>query len=116
MARTALRLSIDAEERTALEELSKVDGRPIHQLLDEAIKNYLRQRGQDGRTLESTLEALREYRTRDPEFQHAIDAFVAGEAGLPDPVEGEPIDGEFVEGQFKPAGPVQSRIRELLGA
>jgi len=52
---------------------------------------------------------------QDPGFQRAADAFVEGEASLEDPVEGEPVNGEFIDGQFKPAGPVQSRIRELLG-
>jgi len=33
-----------------------------------------------------------------------------------DPLEGRPVEGQFVEGQFQPAGPVQSKIRELLRA
>lgn len=116
MSRVALTLRIDAEERTALENLSKAEGRPIDQLLDEAIKSYLIQRGQKEHSLEANLAALREYRMRDPGFQRAVDAFVEAEASLEDPVEGEPVNGEFIDGQFKPAGPVQSRIRELLGA
>ncbi|HYK04292.1 MAG TPA: hypothetical protein VE974_21255 [Thermoanaerobaculia bacterium] len=116
MARIALTLRIDVEERAALENLSKVEGRPINQLLNEAIKSYLSQRGQRERSLEASLAGLREYRMRDPEFRRAIDGFVEAEADLEDPLEGEVINGEFIDGQFQPAGPVQSRIRELLGA
>ena len=116
MTRVALTVRIDAEERTALENLSKIEGHPIDQLVSEAITSYLSRRGQKERGLEANLEALREYRTQDSRFQRAFDAFVEAEAGLEDPVEGEPMNGEFIDGQFKPSGPVQSRIRELLGA
>jgi hypothetical protein len=113
MARIPL-LRIDAEERTALEKLSKVEGRPIDELIDEAIRSYLGRQGQQERNLEASLAALREHRRRDPGFQRGIDAFVNAEAGFEDVLEGEPLNGEFIDGQFKPAGPVQSRIRELL--
>jgi hypothetical protein len=116
MARIAFTLRIDPRERAALENLSKVEGRPINQLLNEAIKSYLRRRGQKEQNMEANLAGLREYRKKDPGFQHAIDAFVEAEAGLTDPLEGEPINGEFIDGQFKAAGPVQSMIRDLLGA
>lgn len=116
MPRVALTLRIDAEERTALENLSKVEGRPIDQLLDEAIRSYSVGGVKKERGLEGHLAALPEYRMRDPRLQRAIDAFVEAEADLEDPVEGEPMNGEFVDGQFKPSGPVQSRTRELLGA
>ena|SRR6267154_314212 len=116
MPRIAFTLRIDPEERAALKNLSKVEGRPINQLLNEAIKSYLSRRGRKEHNLEANLAALREYRKKDPGFQRAIDAFVEAEAVIKDPLEGEPIDGEFIDGQFKPAGPVQSMIRDLLGA
>jgi predicted transcriptional regulator len=116
MPRIALTLRIDAAERTALDNLSKVEGRPVNQLVNEAIKSYLNRRGQKERSLEANLTGLREYRKQDPEFRRAVDAFVEAEAGLDDPLEGEPVNGEFVEGQFRPSGPVQSKMRELLGA
>ena len=62
------------------------------------------------------MAALREYRKQDPGFECALDAFVEAEATLEDPLEGDPIIGDFIDGQFEPAGPVQSKIRELLGA
>ena len=116
MARIPFTLRIDSEERAALKNLSKVEGRPINQLLNEAIKSYLSRRGRKERSLEANLAGLRSYRKQDPGFQRAIAAFVEAEASLEDPLEGEPIEGQFVEGQLKPAGPVQSKIRELLGA
>lgn len=116
MARIALTLRIDAGERAALENLSEIEGRPVNQLVNEAIKSYLSRQGQRERSLEANLAGLREYRKQDPGFQQAIDAFVEAEASLKDPLEGEPMNGEFVEGEFRPAGPVQSKIRELLGA
>lgn len=113
MARIAFTLRIDPEERTALEKLSKIEGRPVNQLLNEAIKGYLRRRGRKERNLEDNLAALRAYRKRDPGFRKAIDAFVEAEASLDDPLEGELIESQ--SGEAKPAGPVQSKIREMLG-
>jgi predicted transcriptional regulator len=120
MARVPFTLRIDAEERSALENLSKLERRPINQLLNEAIKSYLLRRGQKERSLEANLAGLRAYRKQDPGFQRAIAAFVEAEATLEDPLEGELIEGQ-IEGQtaddtVKPAGPVQSKIREVLGA
>jgi hypothetical protein len=114
MGQIALTLKIDADERAALENLSKIEGRPINQLVNEAIKSYLSRRGQKERSLEATLAGLREYRKQDPGFERAIDAFVEAEASLGDPLEGEPITGDFIDGQFEPAGPVQSKIRERI--
>jgi predicted transcriptional regulator len=116
MARIPFTLRIDSEERTALESLSKVEGRPVNQLLNEAVKGYLRQKGRKEADLEANLAALRVYRQRDPGFEHAIAAFVEAEATLEDPLEGTVLEGRFLEGQLKPAGPVQSKIRELLRA
>ena len=116
MSQIALTLRIDADQGAALENLSKVEGRPVDQLLDEAITSYLSRRGKKEPSLEANLAALREYRKQDPGFERALDAFVEAEATLEDPLEGEPIIGDFIDGQFKPAGPVQSKIRELLGA
>ena len=74
MARIALTLRLDDRERDALENLSKVEGRPVNQLVNEAIKSYLSRRGQKERSLEANLAGLREYRKQDPGFRRAIDA------------------------------------------
>jgi len=116
MARIPFTLRIDAKERAALQDLSKVEGRPINQLLNEAIKVYLSRMRRKERDLEANLASLRAYRKQDPGFRRAIAAFVEAEASLEDPLEGEPIEGQFVDGEIKPAGPVQSKIREILGA
>lgn len=90
MARIPFTLRIDSEERSALENLSKIEGRPINQLLNEAIKSYLRRRGQKERSLEANLKNLQAYRKQDPGFRRAIAAFVEAEASTDDPLEGQP--------------------------
>lgn len=115
MARVPFTLRIDEQERAALEDLSKIEGRPVNQLLNEAIKTFLMRRGRKEQNLEVSLERLRAYRKRDPEFHHALAAFVESEASLDDPVEGEPLE-ESVSSQRGVTGPAQSKIRELLGA
>jgi hypothetical protein len=116
MARIPFTLRIDSAERAALESLSKIEKRPINQLLNEAIKSYLGRQGQKERSLESNLAALKDYRKRDPGFRRAIAQFVEAEATFDDSVEGKPVEGQFIAGQFRPAGPVQAKIRDLLGA
>jgi hypothetical protein len=116
MARVAFTLRIDAEERAALENLSRIERRPVNQLLNEAVKSFLLRRRPKERSLESRLERLRAYRERDPQFRQARKAFVEAEASVDDPLEGEPIEGHLVNGQVEPVGPAQSKIREILGA
>jgi hypothetical protein len=114
VARTALTLRIDAPERDALRSLSKVEGRPINQLLIEAIRSYLGQKGRRERTLEVNLKTLREYRRKDPGFRRAITAFVESEASQKDPLEGEPIESNS-EHSSQPIGELQNKLREVIG-
>jgi predicted transcriptional regulator len=112
---------IDPQERAALDHLSKVEGRPINQILNDAVKIYLRTQGPQERAFAASLADLQDYRKRDPGFRKAIAAFVEAEATIEDPVEGKALVGHFVNGKFvagKPqsAGPVQAKIQELLGA
>jgi predicted transcriptional regulator len=86
MARVPFTLRMDQEERTALEHLSELEGRPINQLLNEAIKSYLGQKTPKEASLEANLSALQEYRKRDPGFERAIAAFVDAEGHLEDPL------------------------------
>jgi predicted transcriptional regulator len=116
MPRSAFTLRIDAEERNALKNLSKIEGRPINQLLNEAIKSYLRRKTQRERGLEATLKNLEAYRKKDPEYKKAIAAFAAAEASIKDPLEGVPFDENGPESSSAPEGPVQSNMREVLGA
>ncbi len=110
-------LRIDPKERAALDSLSKIENRPINQLINEAIRFYLSHPRREEKDLQATLEKLEEYRKRDPGFKKAMAEWVAAEASLGhDPLDGEIIEGEIVNGEVQPIGPVQARIRELLGA
>lgn len=114
MARTALTLRIEAPEHDALRSLSKVEGRPINQLLIEAIRSYLGQKGRKERTLEANLKTLREYRRKDAGFGHAIATFVEAEASQKDPLEGEPVESN-TEDPSQTIGELQSKLREVIG-
>jgi hypothetical protein len=114
MSRTAFTLRIDAEERVALENLSRIEGRPMNQLLNEAIKGYLRQRGRKERSLEANLASLHAYRKQDPGFRKAMSEFAEAEAMLDDPLEGEIVEANLENANT--SGPVQSKIRDILGA
>ena len=116
MPQIAFTLRIGAEERNALKHLSKIEHRPINQLLNEAIKSYLHQRGEKERSLEASLADLRAYRKKDTGFRRAIAAVVEGEATVKDPLEGEPFEEPEVGGSSKSSGPVQDKLRGVLGA
>jgi hypothetical protein len=115
MSRTAFTLRIDAKERNALKNLSQIEGRPMNQLLNEAIQIYLRQKGRKERSLEKSLNSLRAYRRNDPRFKRAIEAFAEAEANQKDdPVEGEPV--ESADDPSGEKGPVQHRVLGIIGA
>lgn len=114
MSRTAFTLRIDAKERNALKHLSQIEGRPINQLLVEAIQIYLGQKGRKERNLEASLNSLRAYRRKDPRFKRAIEAFAEAEANRSDPVEGEPV--ENADDSPTEQGPVRHRVLGIIGA
>ena len=114
MSRIAVTLRIDVEERDALKNLSKIEGRPVNQLLIDAIKSYLKQKGHKERTLEATLNRLKAYRKKDPEFKRALNEFVEAEVTLDDPLEGKPVKEIEEKIARKPAGPLQSKIQSLI--
>jgi hypothetical protein len=116
MARVAITLRVDAEEHTALKNLSRIERRPVNRLINDAIQSILRRRSPRERGLEVCIERLRAYRERDPRFREAREAFVEAEASLEDPLEGEPIEGQIGGARVEPIGPAQSKIREILGA
>jgi predicted transcriptional regulator len=80
MAQIAFTLRIGPQERNALKHLSKIERRPINQLLNEAIRNYLREKGERERGLEASLAELKAYRKKDPGFRRAISGVVDAEA------------------------------------
>jgi predicted DNA-binding protein len=113
---TTFRLEPTLQE--GLETLSKLLKRPMNQLVNEALKDYVHRRSVDvEHDLEETLAALRAYRRRDPTFAQAIAAAAAAEAqhGRTDPVEGKIVIGDLVNGELvAEIGPVHSEIHRLL--
>jgi predicted DNA-binding protein len=72
MTRIPRTLNIGPEEKAALENLSKMEGRPVNELLNEAVKHYLGWRGGEMRDSEATLSALRAYQKQDPRFRKRL--------------------------------------------
>jgi hypothetical protein len=59
-----------------------MERRPVNQLLNEAVRNFLLRRRPKERSLEANLERLRAYRERDPQFRRGRNAFVEAEASV----------------------------------
>jgi len=107
MARKATTYRIDPIVQAGLSTLSKVLGRPLNQLVNEAIRDFVARRSREvEKDLETTLEALRAYRQSDPNHERAIADYVDAEASLKE----DPAEGQRAED----IGPTESRIRELL--
>jgi predicted transcriptional regulator len=102
MAGKATTYRIDPSVQAGLSTLSKVLGRPLNQLVNEAVRDFVARRSKEvAMDLEATLEGLRAYRKSDPNFERAIADYVDAEASLKeDPAEG--------------IGPTQTRILDLL--
>ena len=78
----------------------------MNRLVNEAGAVYLKQRSLEvERDLQTTLNSLRSYRQRDPDFKKAIDAFIDAEASLKDPIKSE---------LTQDAGSVRTEIHRLL--
>jgi predicted DNA-binding protein len=104
--------------QAGLENLSKILRRPMNQLVNEALRDYVSRRNRAAeQDLKATLDTLRAYRLRDPNFKEAIAATAKAEAQYADsdPVEGHVVIGELVEGHLaEEAGPVLTEIHQLL--
>ncbi len=109
---------IEPKVQAGLEQLSRILARPMNQLVNEAVKDFVRRRSREVEDeLESTLASLRAYRQRDPDFEEAIGAFAKAEAKFAkdDPAEGKVVIGKLVNGRLvEDAGPVQKEIDQLL--
>ena len=83
-------VSIDAGIKDCLEKLSKRLHKPQNMLVNEDLGEFVLKRTLEVENeLVSTLKDLRAYRKRDPNFEHAIKAFVEAEASAEhDPAEG----------------------------
>jgi predicted transcriptional regulator len=125
MASKPTTFRIDAPAQAALEHLSRVLKRPMNQLVNEAVKDYVDRRSREvERDLQGTIAKLRAYRQRDPQFERGIESVVDAEAqmGKNDPAQGKVVIGELVNGrlvepsQAQGAGPVQAEVHRLLNA
>jgi predicted transcriptional regulator len=118
MPRKATAVRLEPALQRGLETLSKVLKRPMNQLINEALHDYVGRRSHEvEQDVTQTLAALRAYRRRDPGFDAAISASAKAEAehGKSDDLDGEIVIGEIVDGQpAQERGPVAAEIRRLL--
>lgn len=90
--RIATTLRIEPVLKEGLSKLSKLEHRSLNQLANQAIKEFVARRMVEVEDdLKSTLEDLRAYRKRDPNFERAIGDFVDGEVTQDDPAEGHVV-------------------------
>jgi len=118
MPNKATTVRLEPSLQRGLETLSKVLKRPMNQLINEALHDYVSNRSHDvAQDLNKTLTALRAYSHRDPGFKAAIATAAKAEAehGHNDPVDGEVVIGELIDGRLvEEPGPVSAEIHQLL--
>jgi predicted DNA-binding protein len=118
MPHKATTVRLEPTLQQGLETLSKVLKRPMNQLINEALHDYVSRRSHEvDQDLNQTLTALRAYRRRDPGFKAAIAAAAKAEAthGQSDPLDGEVVVGELVDGRVaEETGPVAAEIHQPL--
>ena len=101
---------LDPQVRAGLFKLSEVVQVPANRLANEALREYVDRRIADvEQEMEATLEDLRRYRKRDPDFEHAIAEVVKAEMSVKD----DPAEGRVVSEPAQ-AGTTQARLRGLL--
>ena len=118
MPNKATTVRLEPSLQRGLETLSKVLKRPMNQLINEALHDYVSSRSHDvAQDLIKTLSELRAYRRRDPSFKAAIATAAKAEAehAQRDPLDGEVVIGELVDGRLvEEPGPVAAEIHQLL--
>jgi hypothetical protein len=118
MAAKASTFRIEPTVQAGLENLSRVLKRPMNQLVNEAVKDYvLRRSAEVERQLESTLASLRAYREQDPDVERAMAAIATAEVRhvKEDPIHG--VAGKLVHGQLETDAAetlFHNEIRKLL--
>jgi predicted transcriptional regulator len=122
MPNKATTVRLEPSLQRGLETLNKVLKRPMNQLINEALQDYVSRRSHDvAQDLSKALSELRAYRRRDPSFKAAIataakaEAEAEAEHGQSDALDGEVVIGELIDGRLveEPA-PVAAEIRRLL--
>src|SRR5260370_25987778 len=68
---------LDPDAQAALAHLSKLLGRPMNKLVNEAVRDYLLKTTQKERELEGTLASLRAYRERDLQVRETPAAYLS---------------------------------------
>ena len=71
---------LDPDAQAALAHLSKLLGRPMNKLVNEAVRDYLLKTTQKERELEGTLASLRAYRERDLQVRETPAPYVNSQA------------------------------------
>ena len=105
--RKATTVRLHAELIAGLALLQRILKKPMNRMINEAVRHYVeRQSSQVETDLQQVLERVRAYRRSDPGYRKLWAEFVNAEArhGKNDPV----------EGRIKSAGPVQSKVRDIL--
>lgn len=112
MLRKSTTVRLEPTLQEGLEKLSKVLKRPMNQLVNEALQDYVSRRTHEvEQDLSKTLATLRAYRRRDPKLKRAITAAAKSEVqhAAEETVEGTVVVGDLVDRQLvAEAGPVQS--------
>ena len=110
MSRKATTFRLVPELQAGLALLSKVQGRPQNQLVNEAVRELVTKRTKEVVVdLESTLARLQAHRLGDPTGDNSMAAAMEAEAAVErDPAEGVRIPREVA------IGPASTRMLEIL--
>ena len=116
MTRKATTFRIEPVAMDGLVKLSAILDKPLNKLANDAIREYVARRTLDlERELESTLEDLRAYRKRDPNFEQSIAKFIEAELSVKDdPAEGSVFIEEGDAGEVGEVGPAQRAVLKVL--
>lgn len=105
MTRKPFTLRLDNATHATLAHLSEELHRPMNQLVQEALGDYLDRKSREvERQLGERLDRLRRYRQQDPGFEHAIDAFAKAEV----------LNDDAAEGTADTEKTVRSEMRNML--
>ena len=116
MSKKATTFRIEPLAMEGLVKLSAILDKPLNKLANEAIREYVARRALSlERELETTLEDLRAYRKRDPNFEKSIGKFIEAELSVKDdPAEGSVFIEESEMGATGEVGPAQRAVLKAL--
>jgi hypothetical protein len=123
--RTVRSLRLEPAHEAGLGLLKVVLRKPLNRMVNEAVGEYIVKRTAEAEArMTGTLERLKAYRRRDPNFEQDLAAFIAAEArhGKNDPMEGvvyavsRPVtlSGGTREAGSSKTGPALKAVRNLL--